>query len=46
MKRIPASEREQIGEEFVTIAERLVRKYGFTIPECRQYLHECLGVSV
>jgi len=44
MKKVPANEREQVDNDLVAIAERLM-KYG-TIPECRVYLRERLSVSV
>jgi hypothetical protein len=44
--QIPAAEREAIRSELVDIAYNLVRKYAFTIPQVRHFLHELLDVSV
>lgn len=44
--RIPQAEREQVRTELVAIAERLVAKYGLSIPDARRVLHEMLDVSV
>jgi hypothetical protein len=46
MPEISAEEREEIREEFVACAERLVLKYRLTIPQARRKLHEILDVSV
>jgi hypothetical protein len=43
---IPEDEREAVRNELVAIAERLVAKYGLTIPDARRVLHELLDVSV
>jgi hypothetical protein len=44
--KISSGEREAVRSELVAIAERLVAKYGLTIPDARRVLHELLDVSV
>jgi hypothetical protein len=44
--RIPQAERETVRAELVAIAERLVGKFGLSIPDARRALHELLDVSV
>jgi hypothetical protein len=44
--QIPAAEREVIRSELVDIANDLMRKHNFTIPQVRHFLHELLDVSV
>jgi hypothetical protein len=44
--KIPQAEREAVRNELLSIAERLVGKYGLTIPEARRFEHELLDVSV
>jgi len=44
--KITPSERETVRTELTAIAERLVGKYGLSIPEARRVLHELLDVSV
>jgi hypothetical protein len=44
--KIPMDERETVRNEQVAQAERLVAKYGLSIPDARRFLHEMLDVSV
>jgi hypothetical protein len=44
--KITPSERETVRTELVAIAERLVGKFGLSIPDVRRVLHELLDVSV
>jgi hypothetical protein len=44
--RIPQAERETVRNELAAIAERLVGKFGLSIPDARHVLHELLDVSV
>lgn len=44
--KIPADERDVIGDEFVVIAERVRRKYGLPIPVICREMHGILNVSV
>jgi hypothetical protein len=44
--KITPSERETVRTELVAIAERLVNKFGLSIPDVRRVLHELLDVSV
>ena len=44
--KILPGEREAVRSELVAIAERLIAKYGLTIPDARHLLHELLDVSV
>jgi len=41
--KIPAKEREAIGDEFIAIAERTRKKFKLTIPETKHELLEILG---
>jgi hypothetical protein len=43
---IPKEERDIIGSELVSIADRLRKKYKLNIPATRQLLRELLDVSV
>lgn len=43
---LPADEREAVRSELVAIADRLVKRYKFSIQECRRTLHEILDVAV
>jgi len=43
---LPADEREAVRNELVAIADRLVKRYKFSIQECRRTLHEILDVAV
>ena len=43
---LPADERDVVRNELVAIADRLVKRYKFSIQECRRTLHEILDVSV
>jgi hypothetical protein len=45
-EKIPQVERETVRNELAAIAERLVGKYGLSIPDARRVLHELLDVSV
>jgi hypothetical protein len=44
--KITPSERETVRTELTAIAERLVSKFGLSIPDARRVLHELLDVSV
>jgi hypothetical protein len=44
--KITPSERETVRTELTAIAERLVNKFGLSIPDVRRVLHEMLDVSV
>jgi hypothetical protein len=44
--KITPSERETVRTELTAIAERLVNKFGLSIPDVRRVLHELLDVSV
>jgi len=45
-EKIPQSERERVTNELLSIAERLVSKYGLSIPEARRVIAELSSVSV
>jgi hypothetical protein len=46
LAKIPPEEKELIENELVTIADRLRKKYGLTIPESRLEIHERLHVAI